>query len=120
MTKFTQEELKVLTKQAKKIIPIKVAYYADKMNVVYGRVAIRKQHTRWGSCSNDGNLNFNALLVLMPDDVINYVVIHELAHRKELNHSKRFWAEVEKVMPDYKEKDKWLKENGIKYIERLT
>ena len=82
------------------------------MGVKYGRITVRRQKTRWGSCSSKGNLNFNCLLMLCPDFVVDYVVVHELCHLKQMNHSERFWAEVERVLPQYKEARKWLKENG--------
>ena len=113
---FTEEERKALTKKARKMILEKVAYYAPIVGVTYGRIAIRKQRTVWGSCSSKGNLNFNYLLALMPDEVVDYVVVHELCHRKEMNHSPRFWAEVEKVIPDHKALRKWLKEEGSVYL----
>ena len=94
---------------AKKIIPQRVAYYAPRMGVTYSRITIREQKTRWGSCSSKGNLNFNWKLVLMPSEILDYVVVHELAHRKEMNHSARFWAEVEKELPDYRERRKILR-----------
>ncbi len=89
------------------------------MGVSYGRITIRSQRTRWGSCSSKGNLNFNCLLLLCPEAVQDYVVVHELCHRKELNHSPKFWAEVERICPDYKTHRKWLKENGSSLIGRL-
>ena len=89
------------------------------MGVTYGRSTIRSQHTRWGSCSARGNLNFNCLLALTPPEVLDYVVVHELCHRKELNHSPAFWAEAERVLPDYKNRRNWLKENGTALIARL-
>ena len=90
----------------------KVEYYSKIMNVTVGRVTIRNQKTRWGSCSSEGNLNFHWKLVLMPPEVLDYVVVHELAHRKEMNHSRKFWAEVKNVLPDYEKRRKWLKEFG--------
>lgn len=113
---FTEEERKALTKKARKMILEKVAYYAPIVGVTYGRIAIRKQRTVWGSCSAKGNLNFNYLLAMMPDEVVDYVVVHELCHRKEMNHSPRFWAEVEKVIPNHKVLRKWLKEEGSVYL----
>ena len=80
---------------------------------------MRAQRTRWGSCSSSGNLNFNCLLALVPPAVLDYVVVHELCHRLEMNHSPRFWQEVGRVMPDYEEHKKWLRENGAELIERL-
>ena len=113
---LTDEEIRELVDKARKYIPERVAYFAEHMGVTYGRITIRNQKTRWGSCSSKGNLNFNCLLMLTPLEVIDYVVVHELCHRKEMNHSKAFWAEVEKVLPDYKEQVKWLKENGGQII----
>lgn len=109
---LTKQEIKLLTTKAKRIIPQRVRYYANIMEVEYGRITIRMQKSRWGSCSVQGNLNFNCLLMRTPDEIIDYVVVHELCHLKEMNHSPRFWAEVEKVIPDYKERRKWLKDHG--------
>ena len=86
----------------------KVAYFSEIMGVSVGRITIRNQKTRWGSCSSKGNLNFNYQLYYMPEELLDYVIIHELAHRKHMNHSKEFWAEVEKYCPDYKERKKRL------------
>ena len=82
------------------------------MGVTYGRISIREQKTRWGSCSSAGNLNFNWRLIFAPEEVLDYVVVHELAHRKEMNHSKAFYAVVESVLPDYKSSRRWLREHG--------
>lgn len=116
---LTNEEIKKLADKALQHIPKRVSYYAKQIGITYGKITIRNQKTRWGSCSSKGNLNFNCLLMLTPLEVIDYVVVHELCHRKEMNHSKAFWAEVEKVIPDYKEQVKWLKENGGQIIGRM-
>ena len=117
--KLTERELEKLARHAKEVLPEIAAHYASLVGVDYGRITIRTQRTRWGSCSAQGNLNFNCLLMLTPDDVIEYVVVHELCHRKEMNHSARFWAEVERVIPNYRESRRWLRENGGALICRL-
>ena len=107
---ITDEERKQGIELAKKLIPERVAYFAKHMGVTYGRITIREQKTRWGSCSSKGNLNFNWKLVLFEPELLDYVVVHELAHRIEMNHSASFWAIVESVLPDYKERRKRLRE----------
>ena len=116
---FTEEELSLITKRAKEYISNRVSFFADSMGLTYGRVCIKHQKTRWGSCSEKGNLNFNCLLMLCPLEVIDYVIIHELCHLIHHNHSRDFWREVEKYTPDYKIHRRWLKENGHKLISRL-
>ena len=116
---YTEEDIKEFANKAMQIIPKKVEHYAKIVGVDYGRITIRNQRTRWGSCSSKGNLNFNCLLVLFPDEVIDYVVVHELCHRKHMDHSKAFYAEVERVFPEYKKCQKWLKENGGVYLRRV-
>ncbi len=111
---LSEQDIRLLTTRAKRVFPPKVKKYAEIIGVTYGNITIRMQKSRWGSCSGKGNLNFNCLLMNAPEEIVDYVVVHELCHRKEMNHSERFWAEVEKVMPDYKERRKWLKENGGK------
>lgn len=98
---------------ARKIFKRKTAAYAKKMSVTYGRITIREQKTRWGSCSSKGNLNFNWKLVLLAPELLDYVVVHELAHRREMNHSKDFWKIVEAELPDYRERRRRLKECRI-------
>ena len=117
--KFTETEMKILKKRAKKEIPILVDYYAPLIGVDYGRISIRAQKTLWGSCTAEGNLNINCLLILLPERVMRYVVVHELCHRKEMNHSNRFWAEVGKILPDYRALRKQLKEEGSALLDRL-
>lgn len=113
------EEIRSLADQALKVIPERVRYYAPLIGVTYGRITIRNQRTKWGSCSAQGNLNFNCLLMLTPQEVLDSVVVHELCHRKEMNHSERFYAEVLRVFPDYKKWDKWLKDNGPVLMQRM-
>lgn len=116
---FTDEQLQALARQARQTILERVVHFAPLVGVTYGRITIRSQHTLWGSCSSKGNLNFNCLLTLTPPEVLDYVVVHELCHRKEMNHSARFWAEVGRVLPDYRVWRKWLRENGTALISRL-
>lgn len=97
---------------AKEYFPKRADYYAQQLGVSYERIRIAGQKTRWGSCSSKGTLSFNWKLMLAPPKVLDYVVVHEICHLKEMNHSPRFWRLVEELMPDYKEYRKWLKENG--------
>lgn len=120
LPKFTNQEIRDLADKALKIIPERVKYYASKMGVAYGNITIRNQKTRWGSCSSKKNLNFNCLLMLAPLEVLDSVIVHELCHLKEMNHSKRFYDEVLKVYPDYYKWHNWLKENGSTLIKRMT
>lgn len=91
-----------LRQKAKEYIPVRVKQIAGELGISYGKVTIRNQKTRWGSCSAKGNLSFNLKLMMYEKRVIDYVIIHELCHRKEMNHSKRFWNLVENYMPDYR------------------
>lgn len=119
MLPFTREEIRELTDKALQDLPVRTERFSKLIGVSYGKITIRNQKTRWGSCSSKGNLNFNCLLMLLPTEVIDYVVIHELCHRKEMNHSKAFWAEVAKILPDYKIYVQWLKNEGSYIIRRL-
>ena len=112
LRRLTKEEIARLKKQAQQVIPQRAAYYAPLVGVTYGRISIRCQKTRWGSCSSKGNLNFNCLLMLTPAGVIDSIVVHELCHRKYMNHSQKFYAEVQRVLPEYGQHRKWLKEHG--------
>ncbi len=119
LEKITFEQVKELADQAVEYIPKRVKYYAEKENFVYNKITIKNLVSRWGSCSTKGNLNFNCLLMLTPDYVIDYIVVHELCHLREMNHSEKFWAEVEKIMPDYQRAVLWLKQNGGNLISRM-
>lgn len=119
LEKITFEQVKEFADQAVEYIPKRVKYYAEKENFVYNKITIKNLVSRWGSCSTKGNLNFNCLLMLTPDYVIDYIVVHELCHLREMNHSEKFWAEVEKIMPDYQRSELWLKQNGGNLISRM-
>lgn len=93
---------------SKKVDTLNDIHFQEEIN----KISIKYNHSNWGSCSSKRNLNFSSRLLFAPDDVIDYVIIHELAHLKEANHSPKFWAIVAKAMPSYKEKEKWLSVNG--------
>ena len=118
--KLSDEELDALAVQAKAYIPQRVAYYAQIMGVEYGRVTLRCQKTRWGSCSAKMNLNFNILLMLTPPEVIDSVVVHELCHLRQMNHSPQFYEQVRAVYPEYDRWNRWLKENGGMIMARVN
>lgn len=103
---------KELRERAKPVLAQRTAYFARQVGVTYGRITVRDQKTRWGSCSQTGNLNFNFRLILAPPEVLDYVVVHELCHRRQMNHSAQFWQEVAQVLPDYRKRKAWLTENG--------
>ncbi len=111
---YTEEEKAVYKKQLKEIIQNRVELYAAYIPEAarINRIVIKEQKKRWGSCSSKGNLNFNWKLIFAPPEIIDYVVVHEMCHLKYMNHSRLFWGEVEKVLPDYKERRKWLMEQG--------
>ncbi len=114
--KLTKEDVDALADEARRVLPERVAYYAEKMGVTYGRITIRCQRTRWGSCTSKGNLNFNCLLMLAPPEVQDTVVVHELCHRKVMGHSPAFYDEVHKAFPEYDKWYKWLRDNGERLI----
>ena len=116
---LSDDDIYALKTRAKQYIPTRVEYWADIIGVKYSSITIRTQRTRWGSCSSKGNLNFNCLLMLTDTEIIDYVVIHELCHIKEMNHSKRFWALVASVMPDYKAVQSRLKSTEGQILSRL-
>ncbi len=99
---ISDKELRHMTEEARIVIPERVKYFAKIIGVTYGQITIRHQKTRWGSCSSSGNLNFNCMLMATSPELIDYVVVHELCHRKQMNHSPLFWKEVEEILPDYR------------------
>ena len=118
LPEWTQEEYRYHRMLADQILRERTEYFARQMGVSFGRVTIRDPKTRWGSCSAKGNLNFSWRLILAPPEVLDYVVVHELAHRREMNHSERFWKQVELVLPDYLQRKAWLKKNGDLLMSR--
>lgn len=99
---------------AKSLVKERIEFYMPQINKPIGDIRIKSQRKRWGSCSSKGNLNFNWKIVMMPDDMFDYIIVHELCHLKHLNHSKLFWESVEKILPDYKVREQWIKENTSK------
>lgn len=116
---LSMEDIHALADRALQVIPPRVREFAARMGVTYGRITIRNQTGRWGSCSGAGNLNFNCLLMLAPPEVLDYVIVHELAHRKQMNHSAAFWDEVASVLPDYAQRERWLKTQGKVLLARM-
>lgn len=102
-----------LRNTAEKYIVPRTHQLGEKMSTTFGKITLRQQKTRWGSCSSKGNLNFNWRLVHAPTHIIDYVIIHELAHRTHLDHSTAFWNLVEKYDPDYHKHRGWLKRHGM-------
>ena len=101
-----------LSTMALKRIRERLDHYIPRVGRAPGRIAIRDQKSRWGSCSQKGNVNFNWKLIMAPPEALDYVVVHELCHLYEFNHSPRFWALVEAQLPDYEAWKKWLKAHG--------
>lgn len=105
--------------QAVQLIEEKAKKLSTRMGLKYGRLSIRGQKTRWGSCSQKGNLSFNWKLIMVPGPVIDYVIIHELAHLKEMNHTERFWQLVEQYCPKWRDHRKWLKDHTTELTAKL-
>lgn len=115
-TAKSEEDIKELKKQAREILTKRTEYYKEILKVDYERICIGNQKTIWGSCSSRKTISYNCHLVLMPERIIDYVVVHELCHLVEMNHSSDFWQKVSEVLPDYKNRRKWLKENGNRFL----
>ena len=99
-------------KQAAQVIKPRTSFLAEQNGFTYSVIRINSAKTRWGSCGPKGSLNFPYRLVMAPEDVIDYVIVHELVHLRTRNHSKNYWDAVRKIMPDYKNRLNWLQENG--------
>lgn len=119
LTKLSPAEIIKLKKELMPMIKSRVEHFAEVIGVQPGKITIGAQKTLYGSCSPVGNLSFNCALAMMPPEVVDYVVIHELCHLLERNHSKVFWDIVEGYCPEYKTHKKWLKQNGGKILYRL-
>ena len=117
---FSEQDIRDMADKAIGIIPERVKFYAEKLGVTYGRITVRNQRTKWGSCTSKGNLNFNCLLMAAPPEVLDSVVVHELCHRLHMNHSKEFYSAIYRVFPEYDKWNKWLKDNGGLLIRRMT
>lgn len=115
-TRYQTNASEVITswykRKAQQKIGERVRFYYALTGFKYNQIKINSAQTRWGSCSHSGNLNFTWRLIMAPLEVVDYVVVHEMVHLEEKNHAQVFWNKVEKIMPEYKEHQKWLKENG--------
>jgi predicted metal-dependent hydrolase len=98
---------------ARECIKERLNHYCKLVGIEYNGMKIKEQRTRWGSCSKKGNVNFNWKLIMYPQWVIDYVVLHEVCHLRYMNHSKEYWAMVERYMPDYRKAQEWLKKDGM-------
>ncbi len=110
--KLNPMEVKRLKKEALLLVEDRLKYYSSVYGIKYGRISIRGQKTRWGSCSRAGNLNFNYRIATLSRELADYIVVHELCHIKEFNHSKNFWALVEQTIPEYRTYKAQLRKSG--------
>ncbi len=117
--KLSEAETAELNERARAYLTERVKIYSEMLSVSYNKISVKPLRSKWGSCSRDGNLSFNSLLMLTPPEVIDAIVVHELCHRLKMNHSKAFYANVLSVYPDYGKYNKWLKDNGRLIIARL-
>jgi predicted metal-dependent hydrolase len=102
--------------KAEEILLPRLRALAEKYGFTYNRVSIRGQKTRWGSCTHNNNLNLNMKILVLPDEIIDYVLLHELVHTRIYNHSRKFWNELSKYVPNAKEMDKRLREYDLRFI----
>lgn len=109
-----------LRKKAAEVLKDRIEFYRKILRVSPEKISIRSQKSRWGSASKDGNLNFNCNLLKAPMEIVDYVVVHELCHLRVYNHSRAFWKLVESIVPDFREKRRWLKRNGLALMARKS
>lgn len=102
---YSQSHFLAYKKEAEELIARKVDFWSAQYEVEYNKIVIKKMKTRWGSCSSKGNLNFNYKLFFLPEDLQDYIIVHEICHLFEMNHSNRFWTLVEKCIPDYRQRE---------------
>ncbi len=113
---FTEAEEKAYREQARRKLSERTDHYKRILGVEYGRIRIGDQKTRWGSCSSRKTISYNWRLIRMPEEIQDYVVVHELCHLLHMDHSGAFWDTVAGVLPDYRKRRRWLKENGGRYL----
>lgn len=111
--KLSREEYTILKEKAQLIAEKKVKHFNQNYNFSYKRISIKNQKTRWGSCSSKGNLNFNYKIALLPDELVDYIIVHEICHLGQMNHSEKFWELVAKTIPEYKKHHRTLKSRGL-------
>ncbi|WP_172674761.1 M48 metallopeptidase family protein [Cellulosilyticum ruminicola] len=102
--------------RSKKIFLNLTEKYAQLVGVKFNKITIRKQETRWGSCSQNGNISYNVKLMCAPMEIIEYVILHEVMHLRHFNHSTAFWENIKMIMPDYKKRMDYLKQFGHNFI----
>lgn len=107
---------KFYKEQGKEILTKLTQHYASLLDVKYNKITIRKQKTRWGSCSSKGNVSYNIKILCAPKEMVEYIVLHEVMHLKYFNHGKEFWKRISEIMPDYKQKMNYFREFGQNFI----
>lgn len=114
-TSLSKKEIAQLKQKAHIISEERLAYFNKHYRYTWNTVTIRAQKSRWGSCSQKGNLNFNYKIALLPENLTDYIIVHELCHLKEFNHSEKFWDLVRETIPDYKERRKQLRNRHVSF-----
>lgn len=115
IARYSQEDYLKYKDEAYKLAVNRVNYFNQKREFNFNRINIKNQKTRWGSCSRKGNLNFNYKIALLPKPLSDYIIVHELCHLKEFNHSKKFWKLVSQTIPNYAEVRNELKKSGVTF-----